>query len=230
MPTRIKDKEAGTADAEPRSEPTVEVVQIPLAQYNQLVAQGLIEKEKQSSREWIQRREPAGQREAARSMAIVQYLADELGKLGDETLELLGKVIHRGHLEELLHAYKEIASGAVPTAEIAPLVPEKPPNDETYAERADKSESAPVFIERVYKDWLTGEFTRADLRRIDPKAEMALRNWEKKYGRASINLPTLKERYDRITPTLDQPKPEEVKAWDRARMRQSRSKRAELKS
>lgn len=75
-------------------------------------------------------------------------------------------------------------------------LPTTPP--EHYENRPDKTETAPAFIKRVYHDWLTGDFTRADLRKLDAKAEMALRNWERKNGRAELNLPTLKERNDQL--------------------------------
>jgi hypothetical protein len=75
----------------------------------------------------------------------------------------------------------------------------KPPSGEIYAQRENRTETAPAFIERVYGQagWLTGKFTRADLRKIDYSAEMALRNWERHHGRSSVNLPTIKERNDR---------------------------------
>lgn len=74
-----------------------------------------------------------------------------------------------------------------------------PPDGQLYADRPDRKESAPQFIERVYggAGWLTGDFTRADLRKVDPKAVAGLINWERANGRASVNLPTLKERNDR---------------------------------
>lgn len=49
---------------------------------------------------------------------------------------------------------------------------------ERYAERADKTEDAVAFVGRVYGPWLTGEFTKADLRRLDRQAYAALANWE----------------------------------------------------
>lgn len=96
--------------------------------------------------------------------------------------------------------------------------PERAPSDELYSSRQDRQETPPDFIARVYGKWLTGEFTRADLRKLDKQAEMALRNWERKHGRAPINLPTLKERNDEIlatAPPLE--KPEVVKQYDRRR-------------
>lgn len=77
-----------------------------------------------------------------------------------------------------------------------------PPDGQLYADRPDRKESAPQFIERVYggAGWLTGDFTRADLRKVDPQAAAALNNWEShSKQRANLNLPTLKERYDRQT-------------------------------
>ncbi|MFF9554114.1 hypothetical protein [Methylobacterium fujisawaense] len=74
-----------------------------------------------------------------------------------------------------------------------------PPNGQLYADRPDRKETAPQFIERVYggAGWLTGEFTRADLRKVDPQAAAALNNWEShSKQRANLNLPTVKERND----------------------------------
>ncbi|WP_152048840.1 hypothetical protein [Aureimonas psammosilenae] len=76
----------------------------------------------------------------------------------------------------------------------------EPPKGQLYAARSDRKESAPAFIERVYGEagWLTGSFTRADLRKLDAAAEMGLRNWEKtNKQRAELMLPTVKERNDR---------------------------------
>ncbi len=71
---------------------------------------------------------------------------------------------------------------------------------ELYADRDNKNESAPAFVERVYgeRGLLNGTFTRADLRRLDKQAYMGLMNWERSNGKAAINLPTLKERNDRL--------------------------------
>lgn len=78
-------------------------------------------------------------------------------------------------------------------------IPTEPPGGQLYVNRPDRSQSAPEFIAAVYKNFLHGDFTRADLRRIDPKAEMALRNWERDHRtRAAINLPTIKERNDAL--------------------------------
>lgn len=66
-----------------------------------------------------------------------------------------------------------------------------------YRERADKSENARDFVQRVYGPWLTGEFTRADLRRLDPSAAQGLKNWERLHGKSDLNLPTVIERNDR---------------------------------
>lgn len=87
--------------------------------------------------------------------------------------------------------------------EIASAVPElyesraAAPKVETYKDRP-AGESAPDFIERIYGKRLTGEFTRADLRKLDAQAEMGLRNWERKHGRAPLNLPTVEERNDHL--------------------------------
>ena len=84
------------------------------------------------------------------------------------------------------------------TAEDFPTTKAGPKNGEKYAHRTIASESAPEFIARVYRDALNGEFTRADLRKCDEQAEMALRNWERRNGRSDLNLPTVKERNDRL--------------------------------
>ncbi len=76
-----------------------------------------------------------------------------------------------------------------------------PPDGQFYANRPNRRESAPQFIERVYggAGWLTGSFTRADLRKIDPEADIGLRNWEKNHKqRAPIDLPTKQEANDRL--------------------------------
>lgn len=82
-----------------------------------------------------------------------------------------------------------------------PVAVTSPPDGQFYANRPDRKETAPAFIERVYgaAGLLTGEFTRADLRRLDPQAMMGLANWERTNGRAPVNLPTLKERNDQQT-------------------------------
>jgi hypothetical protein len=69
-----------------------------------------------------------------------------------------------------------------------------------YADRPE-GETAPAFIRRVYGPWLDGNFTRAHLRKLDPRAEKALRDFEYHHGRvpdSALNLPTLKERNDRL--------------------------------
>lgn len=80
----------------------------------------------------------------------------------------------------------------------APTIPSAPPGGETYDRRQDRKERAPDFIQRVYGPWLDGSLTRADLRKLDPKAEIALSNWERKNGRGDLNLPTKKELHDRL--------------------------------
>lgn len=72
-----------------------------------------------------------------------------------------------------------------------------------YAERPDRTEKAPDFIRRVYAPWLDGDFTRADLRQLDPKCAAALNNFESNRGEGRIpltelNLPTVQERNDRL--------------------------------
>lgn len=41
---------------------------------------------------------------------------------------------------------------------------------------------APDFVVDVYGPWLTGAFTRADLKKLDRKAYTALDNWEQRFG------------------------------------------------
>lgn len=76
-----------------------------------------------------------------------------------------------------------------------------------FRDRSDKSENAPTFIQRVYGQWLTGEFTRADLRRLDPSAVQGLKNWERLHGKSDLKLPTIIERNDRRSADI-QPSPQ----------------------
>lgn len=97
------------------------------------------------------------------------------------------------HLPALKKFAREVQSAYTPAA---PAPPEA-----MYANRADKSELAPDFIKRVYGHLLDGEFTRPDLHHIDPAAEKALRDWEYRYHRLSLdelNLPTEEERNNRL--------------------------------
>ena len=86
------------------------------------------------------------------------------------------------------------AAKSLPSSTAA-LKPASPP--EIFRHRADKQENAPSFISRVYGQWLTGEFTRADLRRLDPTATEGLKNWERAHGKADLDLPTIAEANDR---------------------------------
>lgn len=65
---------------------------------------------------------------------------------------------------------------------------------ELYVERIEKRESIVEFLNRVYGPWLNGSFSRADLGKIDPKAYVALINYENKRKRSVprdiLNLPT----------------------------------------
>ncbi|MCJ2015889.1 hypothetical protein MKK84_00340 [Methylobacterium sp. E-065] len=96
-------------------------------------------------------------------------------------------------------------------------LPSSPPNGETYDSRPDKKENAPAFIRRVYSQWLTGGFTRADLRNIDPSAAIALNNYEshrgQKLGLDELNLPTKKQRNDEI---LSSPPGKDDVSWREA--------------
>jgi hypothetical protein len=104
--------------------------------------------------------------------------------------------------EEQQHLYDQISGHMKAKEQTTPSPHEgasSPPDGQMYAARPNRKESAPQFIERVYggAGWLTGEFTRAELRKLDSAAVMGLENWERKNGRASLNLPTVKERNDR---------------------------------
>lgn len=74
-------------------------------------------------------------------------------------------------------------------------------NIELYEKRVDKKEDPVVFINRVYGSYLNGEFTRADLRKIDAKAVAALNNYENarktKVPLSQLNLPTVANRTTR---------------------------------
>lgn len=102
----------------------------------------------------------------------VDLLVSQIRGLTDEQKQLVGEFV------DTLRRADPSGLGAAP---------------ELYTDRADKSENAPSFIERVYgtRGYLDGSFTRADLRRLDPKAYAALNNWEQHRGeRADLNLPT----------------------------------------
>ena len=102
---------------------------------------------------------------------------------------------------------------------------EVPPDGQLYVTHKKPEEDIVGFLDRVYgqRGLLTGEFTRADLGRIDPSARTALDNWERKTAtrpkrRAPLNLPTLKEFNDRAlaaAPSLV--RPEAAREYDRVR-------------
>lgn len=98
---------------------------------------------------------------------------------------------------ELMALGREIAR-RIRNSPAGKALPTAPPAGETYRRRQKRSETAPQFIDRVYGDWLTGEFTRADLGRLDPSAVTGLLNYERNYGPSGLNLPTKKERNDKI--------------------------------
>ena len=80
-----------------------------------------------------------------------------------------------------------------------PMVKATP--EQRYENRTNRKEMAPDFIRRVYGHLLDGNFTRADFRRIDESAETALRAWEQRHHRLSLdelNLPTVEERNTRL--------------------------------
>lgn len=104
-------------------------------------------------------------------------------------------------------------------------LPTTPPNGELYKTHSAGDVDVVAFIERVYgqRGYLTGEFTRADLRRIDPSAATALNNWEKgsktrPKGRAPLNLPTVAERNDqRLMERPELTDPEAAREFERLR-------------
>jgi hypothetical protein len=117
------------------------------------------------------------------------------GSPEDEAKELRRLIMARlkeldaAGLRRVLEIAEAIARGALP--QTAP---------DSYADR-QPGETAPEFIKRVYGRWLDGNFTRAHLRKLDPRAEKALRDWEYHHGRVpekELNLPTLKERNSRL--------------------------------
>lgn len=127
-------------------------------------------------------------------------------------IDLTGEVISRqGHMDS--------------TGELNNKKPDAAPGGELYASHGKNDRDIVAFINRVYgeRGYLTGEFTRADLGRIDPSARTALDNWERKTAtrpkrRAPLNLPTLKEFNDRAlaaAPSLV--RPEAAREYDRVR-------------
>jgi hypothetical protein len=122
------------------------------------------------------------------------------GSPEDEAKQLRQLIMAR--LKELdaagLRRVLEIAEAIARGSAAARALPQSAP--ELYADRPP-GETAPDFIRRVYGRWLDGNFTRADLRGLDPRAEKALRDWEYHHGRVAkkdLNLPTLKERNTRL--------------------------------
>lgn len=118
-----------------------------------------------------------GENDTRAKLDYLHKVIDGLKELNDHKLRLVDEFIR--------------SLAAAPAAPL-PFPKEAP---ELYASRPDRFEKAPDFIRRVYGPWLTGDFTRADLRKLDPKAWAALNNWEQHQKRAAdINLPTLKEK------------------------------------
>jgi hypothetical protein len=122
------------------------------------------------------------------------------GSQGEEAQKLRRRILSR--LKELdaagLRRVLEIAEGIARAGAAGRALPQTAP--ELYADRP-AGETVPAFVSRVYGAWLDGNFTRADLRKLDPRAEKALRDWEYHHGRvpeSALNLPTLKERNDRL--------------------------------
>jgi hypothetical protein len=124
--------------------------------------------------------------------------------------------------QPLAHLWNALVSQK-PASEPKPI-PTEPPDGQLYENRPSKSENAPAFIQRVYGPWLDGNFTRADLRRVDPGAMTGLKNWEARFGRTDI-LPTKKERTDKLAnePMSDE-FAERWRALNAARVRKSRNR------
>lgn len=121
--------------------------------------------------------------------------AGQIGQVVESIQHLLDIGTAAPRLQSILaRAFEPAARGSMPTT---------PPGGRYYVDR-DKRIEAPDFIVEVYGPWMRGEgwwepgeFTRADLRKIDPKADAGLANWETRNGaRADIGLPTVKERND----------------------------------
>jgi hypothetical protein len=122
------------------------------------------------------------------------------GSSDDEAKELRRLITAR--LKELdaagLRRVLEIAEAIARGSLADRVLPQTAP--ELYADRRP-GETAPDFIKRVYGRWLDGAFTRAHLRKLDARAEKALRDWEYHHGRVpeqELNLPTLRERNNRL--------------------------------
>src|SRR5215207_7690967 len=62
-------------------------------------------------------------------------------------------------------------------------VPDPPRSAPELFRGREGGETVVEFIARVYGPWLTGEFTRAALARLDRKCEKALRDWEYRHGK-----------------------------------------------
>ena len=144
------------------------------------------------------------------TLRIIKEITDEIAGWDKEALDLLAQKVANGALKRWLD---DQASHANRLSDITQHSNKavidnpdhlQPPGGELYAARPNRKETAPAFIERVYggAGWLTGEFTRADLRKVDPGAAAALNNFESHRGHKltlkELNLPTVKERYDRL--------------------------------
>lgn len=85
---------------------------------------------------------------------------------------------------------------ALPTEVDLIELPEEAP--ELYQARSDRSEKPPMFIKRVYADWLGQGLARHHLLQLDEALYMALANWLKKNELPEdLDLPTKKEIADR---------------------------------
>lgn len=122
-------------------------------------------------------------------------------------------------LGSLATVFRSVVGGSAPTFQ-------KVKPEDTFAARLDRQIPAPHFIREKYGHLLDGNFTRADLRKIDPSAVKGLENYEHQHGQQvpldELNLPTLKQRNDRLLATLNE-EPDSVR---RRGLRHLRAQRA----
>jgi hypothetical protein len=90
---------------------------------------------------------------------------------------------------------------------LAPPLPEKALEiyaDRTVRHHLGRKETIIEFLERVYGQWVRSDvaaLTRPHLRRLDPGAEMALRNWLRDHNHTlpdNLAIPTKSEAIDRM--------------------------------
>ena len=84
---------------------------------------------------------------------------------------------------------------------------------ESYKTRSNAAENIIGFIERLYGSRLDGDFTRADLKRHDEGAYVALANWLRSNDLPEhVQLPTVQERNARL---IREGRIEQLRAQDR---------------